>query len=113
MENNPKKAALIIEPHFPAPGVYNVKVCTQCGDCAKVCPPECIVQNDKGAYYVVQEDCIMCEACVPECPEGVMFMDAGLVPNTAWECDLCGDCVAVCGTSALWIAEKEAVAVGG
>ena len=24
-ENNPKKAALIIEPHFPAPGVYNVK----------------------------------------------------------------------------------------
>ena len=110
-ENNPKKAALIIEPHFPAPGVYNVKVCTQCGDCAKVCPPECIVQNDKGAYYVVQEDCIMCEACVPECPEGVMFMDADLVPNTAWECDLCGDCVAVCGTGALWIAEKEAVAV--
>jgi Fe-S-cluster-containing dehydrogenase component len=30
-ETNPKKAALIIEPHFPAPGVYNVKVCTQCG----------------------------------------------------------------------------------
>jgi ferredoxin len=112
-ENNPKKAALIIEPHFPAPGVYSVKVCTQCGDCAKVCPVDCIVQNDKSAYYVVQEDCIMCGACVPECPEGVMFMDAELVPNTAWECDLCGDCVAVCGTSALWIAEKEAVAVGG
>ena len=34
---NPKMAALIIEPHFPAPGVYEVKVCTQCGDCAAVC----------------------------------------------------------------------------
>jgi Fe-S-cluster-containing hydrogenase component 2 len=106
--NNPKMAALIIEPHFPAPGVYSVKVCTQCGDCAKVCPVECIQQNEKGAYYVVQADCILCEACVPECPEGVMFMRAELVENTAWECDLCGDCVSVCGTSALWIAEVEA-----
>jgi ferredoxin len=87
--------------------VYNVKVCTQCGECALVCPAECIKQDDRGVYYVVQEDCIMCEACVPVCPEGVMFMDANLVPNTAWECDLCGDCVEVCGTSALWIAEKE------
>jgi ferredoxin len=101
-------AALIVEPHFPAPGVYNVKVCTQCGDCAQVCPVECIQQNEKGAYYVVQADCIMCEACVPECPEGVMFMRPALVENTAWECDLCGDCVEVCGTSALWIAETEA-----
>ena len=24
--------------------------------------------------------------------------------NAAWKCDLCGDCVSVCGTSALWIA---------
>ena len=39
-ESNPKKAALIIEPHFPAPGVYEVKVCTQCGDCAAVCPTD-------------------------------------------------------------------------
>ena len=35
-----------------------------------------------------------------------MFMRPELVANTAWECDLCGDCVEVCGTSALWIAEK-------
>jgi Fe-S-cluster-containing hydrogenase component 2 len=80
-ENNPKKAALVIEPQFPAPGVYNVRVCTQCGDCAAVCPTEAIKQDEKGAYYV-----------------------------DFAECNLCGDCVAVCGTSALWIAEKEAVA---
>ena len=104
-ENNPKKAALVIEPHFPAPGVYTVRVCTQCGDCAAVCPTEAIRKNDKGAYYVVSEDCNLCEACVPECPEDVMFVNAKY-SATAWKCDLCGDCVAVCGTSALWIAEE-------
>ncbi len=103
-ESNPKKAALVIEPHFPAEGVYRVKVCTQCGDCARVCPTEAIVQNDKGAWYVNFAECNLCEACVPECPEDVMFVRAELA-NTAWECDLCGDCVAVCGTGALWIAE--------
>jgi len=36
-ENNPKKAALIIAPHFPAPGAFEVQVCTQCGQCAEVC----------------------------------------------------------------------------
>ena len=107
-ENNPKKAALVIEPHFPAPGVYTVRVCTQCGDCAAVCPTEAIRKNDKGAYYVVAEDCNLCEACVPECPEDVMFVNAKY-SATAWKCDLCGDCVSVCGTSALSIGEIEAV----
>jgi len=27
-ENNPKKAALLIVPHFPSSGVYEVNVCT-------------------------------------------------------------------------------------
>ncbi len=103
-ENNPKMAALVIEPHFPDEGVYKVKVCTQCGDCAVVCPTEAIKLNERGAYYVDFAECNLCEACVPECPEDVMFLRAELA-NTAWECDLCGDCVAVCGTGALWISE--------
>jgi Fe-S-cluster-containing hydrogenase component 2 len=67
-----------------------------------------IKQNEQGAYYVDFAECNLCEACVPECPEDVMFVRSKLA-DTAWKCDLCGDCVAVCGTSALWIAEKEAV----
>ncbi|MGB9521265.1 MAG: 4Fe-4S binding protein [Anaerolineales bacterium] len=105
-ENNPKKAALVILPHFPAPGNYEVKVCTQCGDCAKVCPTEAIKVNERGAYYVDMDECNLCEACVSECPEGVMFVRSELA-DTAWKCDLCGDCVTVCGTSALWIDEVE------
>lgn len=108
-ENNPKKAALVILPHFPAPGNYEVKVCTQCGDCAKVCPTEAIKVNERDAYYVDMDLCNLCEACVSECPEGVMFVRTELA-DTAWKCDLCGDCVTVCGTDALWIAEVETAA---
>jgi len=108
-QNNPKKAALAILPHFPVPGVFEVKVCTQCGECAKVCPTEAIKQNAQGAYYVDSDECNLCEACVPVCPESVMFVRTGLA-NHAWKCDLCGDCIAVCGTNVLRIGEIEAVA---
>ena len=107
-ESNPKKSALVIEPHFPTPGIYTVKVCTQCGDCAAVCTTEAIKKDEKGAYYVDFDECNLCEACVSECPEGVMFLRTELA-STAWKCNLCGDCVNVCGTSALWIAEIEPV----
>jgi Fe-S-cluster-containing hydrogenase component 2 len=107
-ENNPKKAALNIIPYFPAPGVFEVKVCTQCGECAKVCPTEAIRQNARGAYYVDFAECNLCEACVPVCPEGVMYVRTELA-DTSWKCDLCGDCVAVCGMNVLSIGEIEAV----
>jgi len=100
--NNPKKARLAIIPHFPDPGVFEVKTCTQCGQCAEVCPVDAILQNEKGAYYINWDDCIECGACIEECPEGVIFThpDYGDKP---FECDLCGECVEVCGTNALWI----------
>jgi Fe-S-cluster-containing hydrogenase component 2 len=106
-ETNAKMAALRVIPHFPTPGNYELKVCTQCGDCAAVCPTEAIKQNNKGAYYVDYAECNLCEACVPECPEGVMFVKVELADH-AWKCDLCGDCVQVCGTNALWIGEIDA-----
>ncbi len=59
-------------------------------------------QNDKGAYYVDPALCNLCLACVDACPEGVVFTRDDV--DYTWECDLCGDCLPVCGTSALWIA---------
>ncbi len=108
-ENNPKKAALRLIPHFPAPGVFEMKVCTQCGKCADECPTGAIKKNDRGAYYVDFSECTLCEACVPVCPEDVMFVRAELA-DAAWKCDLCGDCVSVCGMSALRIADEAAAA---
>ncbi len=34
-EINTKKAAIAIEPHFPEPGIFEPKICVQCGICAK------------------------------------------------------------------------------
>jgi ferredoxin len=105
-ENNPRKSALVITPHFPQPGNYEVKVCTQCGECAAVCPTGAIKQDERGVFYVDYAECTLCEACVPACSEGVMFV----IPefsDSSWKCNLCGDCVSVCGTDALWITAIE------
>ncbi len=102
-ENTPKKAALRITGLFPDPGGYAVAVCTQCGECADVCPSDAILQNVKGAFYIEPERCDLCMACVDACPEEVVFVRGDV--DYAWECDLCGDCVAVCGMDALWIGE--------
>lgn len=106
--NNPKMAALRIIAKFPDPGTYDIKVCTQCGECAAVCPTGAIKKDAKGAYYVDFDECDLCEACVSVCPEEVMFVRTELA-QTSWKCNLCGDCVQVCGTNALWIADEETV----
>ena len=102
-ENNIRQAALVIEPHFPDPGNYKVRVCVQCGECANVCPADAIPQNDQGAYYIDPELCIDCGDCIDACPEQVIVRVAGR--DAPFECDLCGECVLFCGMSALWIAE--------
>jgi len=100
-ENNPKKARLAIIPHFPNPGSFEVRTCTQCGECAEVCPVDCIPQNEKGAYYIDAQECIACMACVDACPEGVIFVHRDY--EAPFQCDLCEECVSYCGPGALFI----------
>ena len=41
-------------------------------DCVVVCPVECFYQADQ--FLVIHpEECIDCEACVPECPVEAIF----------------------------------------
>jgi Fe-S-cluster-containing dehydrogenase component len=98
-ENNPKKSALAIVPHFPDPGTFEVRVCTQCGVCADECPAGAIVQNEQGAYTINAEECTGCLTCVEACPEQVIFTHADR--EAPFMCDACGDCVAVCGMDVL------------
>ena len=51
--------------------------CNDCKytDCCVVCPVECFYQ-DEMMLYIDPEDCIDCEACVPECPVEAIFAEA-------------------------------------
>jgi len=51
--------------------------CNECKytDCCVVCPVECFYQ-DATMLYIDPNDCIDCEACVPECPVEAIFAEA-------------------------------------
>ena len=60
-------------------------VCQPCWDCkytdcVVVCPVECFWQDDK-MLYIHPDDCIDCEACVPECPVEAIFVEANVPPQ--------------------------------
>lgn len=48
--------------------------CVNCKytDCVVVCPVECFYEDEK-MVYINPEECIDCEACVPECPVEAIF----------------------------------------
>jgi ferredoxin len=50
--------------------------------CVDVCPVDCIhPRKDEGEFegadmlYIHPDECIDCEACVPECPVDAIFLD--------------------------------------
>ena len=52
-------------------------VCEPCFDCkytscVVVCPVECFYEGEQ-VLYIHPEECIDCEACVPECPVDAIF----------------------------------------
>jgi ferredoxin len=57
-------------------------VCEPCRDCkytdcVVVCPCECFLQDEQ-MLYINPNDCIDCEACVPECPVGAIFHETNV-----------------------------------
>ncbi len=103
-ECNPKKSALRVVGHFPAPGKYEVLICSQCGTCADACPMGAITLKN-GAYIIDKELCTGCFGCVEVCPSGMMFT----YPKepSPIKCKSCGECVEFCPRNALYDAEKE------
>ena len=49
----------------------NCKAC-RFTDCVDVCPSDCFY-GDGEMLYIDPEECIYCEACVPECPVEAIF----------------------------------------
>lgn len=97
--NNPKYGAITIVPHFPDPGLFEVKTCIKCGACKDVCPTGAIKLQDNGFYKVDREECVGCGACLEACPQNVIRF----VPEVAaaFTCTGCGECVTYCPKEAI------------
>jgi len=55
---------------------FDSRKCIGCGGCANVCPPRCIVIEDKGeiatlTFYL--DRCIQCARCYEVCPEDAIW----------------------------------------
>ncbi|EKK04403.1 4Fe-4S ferredoxin iron-sulfur binding domain-containing protein [Rhodopirellula baltica SH28] len=48
--------------------------CIGCKDkaCLTVCPTDCF-HEDEQMVYINPDDCVDCEACIPECPTEAIF----------------------------------------
>lgn len=46
-------------------------------DCVVVCPVECFYEAEQ-ILYIHPDECIDCEACVPECPVEAIFHEDNL-----------------------------------
>ncbi len=66
---------LIVMAHVVAEPCFGCKYT----DCVVVCPVECFYEGEQ-MLYIHPEECIDCEACVPECPVEAIFHEDNL-PN--------------------------------
>ena len=55
------------------------KTCDGCRytDCVVVCPVECFYEGET-MLYISPDECIDCEACVPECPVEAIYHEDDL-----------------------------------
>ena len=59
--------------HVVAEPCFNCKYT----DCVVVCPVDCFYQNEQ-LLFIHPDECIDCEACVPECPVEAIFHEDNL-----------------------------------
>jgi ferredoxin len=59
--------------HVVAEPCFNCKYT----DCVVVCPVECFYEGE-AMLFIHPEECIDCEACVPECPPQAIFHEDNL-----------------------------------
>ena len=84
-------------------GSVHVKVCVQCGKCAKACEHEAITQNAKGVYMINKKLCVGCGKCVEACPFGLIVKAPDRdVPS---KCIACGMCAKLCPMGILEVVE--------
>ena len=61
---------------FPGP-FFDMKLCSRCGLCARVCPKDIIVIEDE-ITIVTERNCILCTHCYSVCPAGAVSFNLPL-----------------------------------
>jgi Fe-S-cluster-containing hydrogenase component 2 len=103
--NDPGRSRIrIVKKH--SLGVAAPVVCRQCRrpPCLTACPVDAIRKDPDGLVRIDEERCIGCEACVAECPFGMVMA----LPDRVVKCELCGgdpQCVRYCATGAIEYAD--------
>ena len=96
-EANPEKSCIRIGKKDD--GTNSITICTQCGECSKVCNIQIIQADKNGVYRMNKKDCVGCLMCVGYCPEGAMMQHDDLLEP--FKCIACGLCVKSCPTGAI------------
>ena len=88
--------------------------CTQCGQCAAICPTGCLYFGEQGIVKADMSLCSGCRACSDVCPDDLISFHSS--DGTVQKCDWCFGrvtaellpaCVRTCPTGALtWIKEE-------
>ncbi len=80
--------------HVVAEPCFNCKYT----DCVVVCPVECFYEGES-MLYIHPDECIDCEACVPECPVEAIFHEDNLPDEwtdyTALNAELSPQCTVI------------------
>ena len=94
-------------------------LCNGCGVCMKLCPVTAISGEKKELHLIQASSCIECGACGRLCPASAVLDDRGrTIPKmkksdwpkpviNAARCAACENCVVVCPTHALAMADEK------
>jgi Fe-S-cluster-containing dehydrogenase component len=105
---NPKAAGLkIIRQGGPIEETFQVSICQQCSVCEseQVCPTGALSrEKETGVIILDSEKCVSCGICIEACKYQAVFRNPEA--NFPIICNLCFECVQICPTKALTIADK-------